>query len=103
MNLQAHHQPLLVKSCHTCGQSFETVRAKQRLCSSCRRVSLTPRESQIVERIAQGKTNKEIANDLEITVGTVKTYLSHVFDKLKLDSRLKVALYVLGQQRAQAG
>jgi DNA-binding NarL/FixJ family response regulator len=49
--------------------------------------ALTPRELEVVRRVAAGRRNKEIARELAITEGTVKIHLSRVYDKLGLDNR----------------
>jgi DNA-binding NarL/FixJ family response regulator len=55
--------------------------------------SLTAREHEIVEKVAQGMTNKEIAAQLGISEKTVKTHLSNIFAKLKISRRLQLLLY----------
>lgn len=59
------------------------------------KVALSPRERQIMGLLAQGLRNKEIAWQLCITEGTVKVYLSRLFDKLGADDRLELALLAL--------
>jgi DNA-binding NarL/FixJ family response regulator len=54
--------------------------------------SLTPRERQIVELVASGDCNKIIANKLNIADRTVKAHLSVIFQKLKVNDRLQLAL-----------
>lgn len=49
--------------------------------------SLTPREIELLELVAQGRTNKAAAAELFISEATVKTHLVHIFDKLAVDSR----------------
>ncbi len=53
---------------------------------------LTPREREIVELIANGDSNKMIANKLNIADRTVKVHLSVIFQKLKVNDRLQLAL-----------
>jgi DNA-binding NarL/FixJ family response regulator len=60
---------------------------------SQQRVTLTPRQSQIVSLVAQGLKNKEIAFSMGITEGTVKVYLYKLFKKLGMRDRLEMALY----------
>ena len=60
---------------------------------SQQRVTLTPRQGQIVSMVAQGLRNKEIAFSLGITEGTVKVYLYRLFRKLGISDRLDMALY----------
>ncbi len=62
---------------------------------NARRVSLTPRESQLVSSVARGMKNKEIASELGITEGTVKVYLSHLFQKSGARDRYELALRAL--------
>ena len=57
-----------------------------------RRVSLTPRESQLVTMLSRGLKNKEISCELGITEGTVKVYLSHLFQKSGTKDRFDLAL-----------
>jgi len=57
------------------------------------RVTLTRRQGQIVSLVAQGFKNKEIANAMGITEGTVKVYLYKLFRKLGMNDRLDMALY----------
>ena len=54
---------------------------------------LTPRELEIVRMVAAGLRNKEIADSLSISEGTVKIHLHHIYEKLHLASRLELALY----------
>ncbi len=58
----------------------------------CHRVSLTPRESQLVTLLSRGLKNKAIAGELGITEGTVKVYLSHLFRKSGVNDRFDMAL-----------
>jgi len=54
--------------------------------------SLTPREREIVELVASGDCNKIIASKLNIADRTVKAHLSVIFQKLKVNDRLQLAL-----------
>ena len=58
-------------------------------------VRLTRRESQLVILLAQGLKNKEIATALDISEGTVKVYISRLFEKVGAKDRLELALYGL--------
>ncbi|UJL46253.1 response regulator transcription factor [Virgibacillus sp. NKC19-16] len=50
---------------------------------------LTSREEQVIKLIADGKTTKEIANELFITNGTVRNYVSVILDKLDVSNRIE--------------
>lgn len=56
--------------------------------------SLTPRELEVAEHIKQGKSNKDIAEALYVTEGTVKNYVSRVLEKLELKNRSELILYM---------
>jgi DNA-binding NarL/FixJ family response regulator len=57
--------------------------------------SLTRREGQLVALLSQGLKNKEIAYQLSISEGTVKVYMSRLFQKLGVKDRFELALYGL--------
>jgi DNA-binding NarL/FixJ family response regulator len=56
-------------------------------------IILTPRETEIARSIGAGKSNKEIADALFISEGTVKTHLHRIYEKLHLHGRLELGLY----------
>jgi len=58
---------------------------------------LTKREIGIVECVAEGLTNREIADRLKLSQHTVKNYLFRVFDKLGVSSRVELLFMTLGQ------
>ena len=53
--------------------------------------SLSPRESEVHELLAQGLTNEEIANMLYISLSTTKVHVKHIYEKLGVRSRLEAA------------
>ncbi|MCX6002880.1 MAG: response regulator transcription factor [Chloroflexi bacterium] len=55
---------------------------------------LTVREKEVVNLIAQGKGNKEIAAELGIQVKTVKNYINNIYSKLQVKSRYEVISYL---------
>lgn len=58
-----------------------------------RAFGLTPRELEIVRMVVGGYTNKEIAETLSIGENTVKSHLTHIFNKLGASSRIELALF----------
>lgn len=79
------------------GQMQLTPEAARRLVSEMSTVpvhtTLTPRETEVLSLLAQGKSNKEIARDLSIGQQTVKTYVGNILSKLGLQSRTQAALH----------
>lgn len=60
--------------------------------------SLTPREMDIVRRVAKGASNKDIAWDLKMGEQTVKNHLRRIFRKLNVANRVELALMAVEQQ-----
>lgn len=56
---------------------------------------LSRREQEMLQCLAKGMSNKEIAKQLHLSVGTVKVHLSHLFRKLNLRNRKEAAHYAL--------
>ena len=54
---------------------------------------LTPRENEVLELVAQGLSNKEIAKGLVISVNTVRSHLRFILDKLHMNNRVQAALW----------
>lgn len=55
---------------------------------------LTPREAEVARHILSGSSNKEIAQALFVTEGTVKNYVSRILDKLECRNRTELVLYL---------
>ena len=60
---------------------------------------LTPRERSVLDLVAEGKSNRQIANRLGLTEGTVKGYVSILLDKLGVQDRTQAALLAVSLQR----
>jgi DNA-binding NarL/FixJ family response regulator len=56
---------------------------------------LTAREREILQLVAEGRTNKEVANELNIGVTTVETHRTHILQKLGLHSVPELILYAV--------
>ncbi len=61
---------------------------------------LSRREQDVVHYVAEGCSNREIAERLKLSEHTVKNYLFRIFEKLGLSSRVELALYVFAQQQS---
>jgi two-component system NarL family response regulator len=69
------------------GKTYLAPAAAAKLAEGVTRIQLTPRELTALRLMADGKANKEIANELGISERTVKTHLGHLFEKLGVTSR----------------
>jgi DNA-binding NarL/FixJ family response regulator len=56
---------------------------------------LTARELEVLKRLAKGATNKEIANDFNLSEGTVKNHVSNILMRLELRDRTQAAVYAV--------
>ena len=60
--------------------------------------ALTPREIEVLQQLASGRSNKEIGLELGIAEKTVKTHVSNILQKLQLADRTQAALYAVREQ-----
>lgn len=56
---------------------------------------MTPREKEVLKRLVAGKSNKEIASELFISVHTVKAHLESIFEKTGAVNRVQAAVYAV--------
>jgi DNA-binding NarL/FixJ family response regulator len=64
-------------------------------------VRMTKREQDVIGLIAEGKSNKEIARELNIAVYTVKSHVHNILEKLALHTRLELASFTHAKTMAQ--
>lgn len=62
-------------------------------------VNMTKREHEIVDLIAQGFANKEIAYRLNISIYTVKSHVHNILEKMALNTRVQIAIYSKTEER----
>ena len=63
-------------------------------------LNLTQREQDIVDLLVQGKSNKEMADQLCLSGDTIKAHLQHIFRKVGVSSRLEAVVFLLTGRRA---
>jgi DNA-binding NarL/FixJ family response regulator len=66
-----------------------------RVVNSSGKSLLTPREEQVVALVADGLSNREVANELGLSEHTIKKYLLRIFDKLGISTRVELVLYAV--------
>ena len=64
---------------------------------------LTEREEQVLARVARGRTNTEIADELHITLSTVKTHIASLMGKLGARNRVEIAIWAYETDRVRTG
>ena len=77
------------------GQRVVPGRAAERLAERLEKTSLTERERHVLKTLTEGNSNREIADELSITEGTVKGYLKSIFMKLDVKDRTQAATTAL--------
>ncbi|MEW6232736.1 MAG: response regulator transcription factor [Chloroflexota bacterium] len=82
---------------------FAAVTAKGSPRSRAEGTALTERETEVLQLLAKGATNKEIANTLVIAENTVKTHLRNILDKLHLHNRIQAAAFAIREGLAPEG
>jgi DNA-binding NarL/FixJ family response regulator len=57
--------------------------------------TLTPREWEILQHLAQGQSNSDIADQLSLSKATVQNYVSNIYAKLGIETRAEAMLYAM--------
>jgi DNA-binding NarL/FixJ family response regulator len=73
------------------GRSHIPAAIAERLAERMGTEDLTPREADVLEQIVHGKSNKEIATELDISEATVKTHINSLLSKLGVTDRTQAA------------
>ena len=76
---------------------MEQVARKKVRREDSRLTDLTEREREVVSLVAQGLSNREIAQQLSISHGTVKTHVSSILSKLDLSDRTQLAIFAINE------
>ena len=63
-------------------------------------LDLSPRQAEIVREILHGKSDKQIARELDIALPTVRTHLGRLFQKFDLNDRVELILHVFASLRS---
>jgi two-component system nitrate/nitrite response regulator NarL len=60
---------------------------------------LTPREAEVVHLLAEGMSTREISHKVGVTEHTIRNYLSNIYDKVGVSSRVELALYAITREQ----
>jgi DNA-binding NarL/FixJ family response regulator len=85
-DVSPHDLVACVRAVHA-GRTWVSPTIASKLAERMTRVQLTPREMSVLKLLAEGKANREIAEALSISEGTVKIHVTHLFEKLSVTSR----------------
>lgn len=69
------------------GETYLPARIVQKVAEGLRKPELSPRETEVLQCVAAGKSNKEIGTQLYIAEGTVKTHVKSILEKLNVVGR----------------
>jgi DNA-binding NarL/FixJ family response regulator len=83
-------------------QSLSKARKSRKSLPEPDRMQLTPREREILQLLAEGKSNKQVADVLEISSGTAKTHRKNILSKLRLHSTADLVRYAIRNGLTQA-
>jgi two-component system nitrate/nitrite response regulator NarL len=84
-----------VMSPHMAGKLADAMRAPVKGVAAPENVKLSPREKEIIVKLARGDSNKEIARELNLSESTVKIHVQGILRKLNLASRVQAAVYAV--------
>lgn len=71
------------------GESYVPAHLAKKLSERNLHATLSPRETEVLQLVARGKANKEIADELGLSIPTVKTHLAHILEKLDAPDRTR--------------
>lgn len=96
------------KLCALVSTAFERVRSEEERREGQKRARslmerLTTRESQVLERIVAGRLNKQIADDLSISIKTVEAHRANIMDKIEARTMADLMKVAIAAQGAQEG
>lgn len=66
-------------------------------------VALSPQEERILHMIAEGMTNREIAESMKLSINTVRNYIANMFQKLGITTRSQAAAYAVRTKLSSRG
>jgi len=89
-NVSANELIKAIRSVHS-GKKYIQPEVAAILSENLFQEELTPTETRILSKIVAGKSNKEIAYNLDISENTVKTHVKNIFDKLGVSDRTSAA------------
>jgi DNA-binding CsgD family transcriptional regulator len=81
------------------GSEVQTLFSKSEFTVLAEELSLSPRENQIVGQILSGHSDKQIAQNLEMAVPTLRTHLTRIFSKLDVNDKNELIVQVFSQFR----
>jgi DNA-binding CsgD family transcriptional regulator len=90
-----HELVRLEKHCVRCGEKYVGT-VFSHFCPECiNKARVTPREKQIARLASEGLSNKEISQELGVSEGTIKVYMSRLYRKVGLKKRCHLMAFVI--------
>ena len=82
-----------------CSASNDEIFSKSEWEEIVTELSLSPRQAEVIRRILSGRSDKQIARDLQISVPTVRTHLNRAFLRFGVQDRVELVIHVFGKFR----
>ncbi|MBK8049325.1 MAG: response regulator transcription factor [Anaerolineales bacterium] len=83
---------------HAASKLANSLRQRQSQSSATTIEPLTPREQEVLDRVAAGASNTDIARDLQIGETTVRTHIHNVVQKMGFETRSQLMMHLLNQK-----
>jgi DNA-binding CsgD family transcriptional regulator len=83
------------------GARVETLFSEMEFGDILKQMDISPREGQIIEQILLGYSDKQIAENLDMAVPTIRTHLKRTFSKLGVNGRGELIVHVFAQFRKE--
>jgi DNA-binding CsgD family transcriptional regulator len=95
-----HYQPTeILQRNQRCPASNDEIFSKSEWAEIVSELSLSPRQAEVIQRILSGRSDKQIARDLQISVPTVRTHLNRAFLRFGVQDRIELVIHVFSKFR----
>jgi DNA-binding CsgD family transcriptional regulator len=95
-----HYQPTeILQRNQQCPAPNEEIFSKSEWAEIVSELSLSPRQAEVIQRILSGRSDKQIARDLQISVPTVRTHLNRAFLRFGVQDRIELVIHVFSKFR----
>lgn len=98
-NLRNYQSTEVVRGAQKCPALNVEIFSKSEWEDLVSKLSLSPRQAEVIQRILSGRSDKQIARDLQISVPTVRTHLNRAFLRFGVQDRIELVIHVFNKFR----